>query len=140
MKKTIPLLVLAFLRSPILANPESEKAAAKAEKSLKMANAALKAALRAYRANALPESRAAIAADQLVWRGRVEKECSPKQRKRGEFRLGSAIRVCAKRSVRSRCGNDLSKETKRCSASSVISPQLVQPPTLTTCKRQTSHC
>lgn len=77
MKKSILLLALALPCFYALANEDSAKAAIKAEKSLKVANKTLKSALASYRSKSLPESAAAITADQNAWRQKVEKECSP---------------------------------------------------------------
>lgn len=77
MKIIISILVFTFAYSAAIANPDSERAVVNAEKSLKSANKALKNSLTTYRARALPESRASIAADQNLWRQQVEKDCEP---------------------------------------------------------------
>lgn len=77
MKKYIVLLALAWPCFSAWANEDSQKAATRAEKSLQSANGALKVALLAQRANALPESRTAIASEQAVWREQVKANCAP---------------------------------------------------------------
>lgn len=88
MKKSFLILALALACFSAQANDDSAKAVTKAEKSLKIANKALKAVLVTYRANALPESRPGIMVEQTKWRQRVEKECAPESD--GAANAGSA--------------------------------------------------